>query len=237
MWSALWVAAVLVGGSAETATVGRPVASDGGGALPRAGRRWVRELLGMDHEFQVQGSGRVGAQVGHVWMVPEAAILPGAGLTLRYRGLWRERFFVGLELGGNAGVDEEGEPLGGYRAMVSGGMRWLRTRWLSAQTELHGGMSSFSLIPLPRVGVGHSVALNLLPRAWVLAAELGLNANMDVLLVAPAVGGGAFAGVSLTLWKLLLGVELGASGEVLVAAVANSAAGNVYGKATLGVVL
>lgn len=236
MWSALLVAAVLVGGTAETAPRA-PMKAESSTALPRAGRRWVRELLGMDHEFQVQGSGRVGAQVGHVWMVPEAAILPGAGLTLRYRGMWRERFFVGLELGGNAGVDEEGEPLGGYRAMVSGGMRWMRTRWLSAQTEVHGGMSSFSLIPLPRVGVGHSVALNLLPRAWVLAAELGVNANTDVLLVAPAVGAGAFAGVSLTLWKLLLGVELGASGEVLVAAVANSAAGNVYGKATLGVVL
>ena len=205
--------------------------------MERVGRRWVREFTAMQHEVLVTGSGRVGAQVGHVWMVPEAAVLPGAGLALRYRGIWRKRFFVGVEMAGNAGADEEGEPFGGYRAMAMGGMRWLRTRWLSGQTEVHGGLSSFSLIPLPRVGVGHSVALNLLPRRWPVTAELGVNANTDILLVAPAVGAGVFAGLSLQVWKVTLGMELGTSGEVLVAAVANSAAANVYGRAMVGLVL
>lgn len=194
------------------------------------------ELATWDHELRLGGSARVGAQVGHVLQVPEAMVFPGAGLQLRYKVTFPQRVFAGVEAAGNAGMDEQGAPFGGYRVMGFLGATWLSWRWFQLSTEFHLGPSSYSLVPLPRAGVGNTLTFTPVNLGW-LKWDASAAINTDVLLVAPSLSGTLATSLTLRVWKLFVGGDVGANAEGLVMGFANSASGTLQARAVCGVVL
>lgn len=177
---------------------------------------------------ELSASGRVGASAGHLLVAPFAFALPGGGAELRVRHrLFRDLYGHGA-LAGSLGVDEHGTIGGGYRARAGLGLTWIDVGWFHFATEAHLGLGSFSLIPVPALGLRAAAAVRPV-RFEHFIWELGADVEPELLVIVPRLKGGVHTAALVPLGSFFFGVAAEGSAEAVVAIVANvvSATGGV----------
>lgn len=184
-------------------------------------QRWV--LL----DIELEMGGRLGGTVGNVLAVPFA--VPGPGLTIDLATeieLFRIAF-IGSSLGLSLGQSQRpGDlPLGGYGALVFAGARG-DLRWIKGEVDLHLGLTSLALVPIPRVGLGMQGSVLPVREDWI-EWDMTARSDLDVLLIAPAPGASLSTGVRLNFGHAWAELRLGADGNVVVAVLYNALSGAI----------
>lgn len=169
---------------------------------------------------ELSASGRVGASAGHVLVAPFAFALPGGGAELKLRHTLHDALYGHGALGGSLGVDENGTLGGGYRARAGLGLTWLDVGWFAFATEAHLGLGSFSLIPVPAIGLRAAALVRPL-RFEHFIWELGVDVEPELLVIVPRVKGGVHTAALVPLGDFFVGVAAEGSAEAVVAIVAN----------------
>lgn len=184
-------------------------------------QRWVL------FKVKLKLGGRLGGSVGNVLAVPFA--VPGPGVTIDLASefeLFRAAF-VGTSLGVSLGQSERpGDiPLGGYGALIFGGARG-DLRWLKGEVDLHLGVTSLALVPIPRLGIGVQGSVLPVREDWI-EWDVTARSDLDVLLIAPAPGASLSTGVRLNIGDAWTELRLGADGNAVVAVLVNSLSGSL----------
>ncbi len=188
---------------------------------PREPEEPARDLR---HHSKIGASARIGASVGHVLAVPFAMALPGGGGSLRHRYHFAEDWFLEARMQLSLGADETGVLGGGYGLTGAIGYMWWDVGWSEFRSDLHLGIASYSLIPLPMLGLGHELSFFPVHNEWFVW-EIEFELGTDILLIVPDLSAGISTSAAVAFGSMLVGVELAADGDVLVAIVANSASG------------
>jgi hypothetical protein len=157
-------------------------------------------------------------------LAPFAFALPGGGGDLKYRYDLDDRWFLEGRGHLSLGVDDGGVLGGGYGLVGAFGLRWFDVRWCTLSSDIHLGLSSYSLIPVPMLGLYHELMFVPVDVEW-LAWDIKLKASSDLLLIVPNLGAGASTALTFMLGPVLLGAELAAEGDLLIALVMNTASG------------
>lgn len=188
---------------------------------------------GPAHSLELGGDGRVGGTVGHILAVPMAFALPGGGAKLKYRLQLNEDWHLRADARLSLGVDEAGELGGGYGLLGGVGYCWGDKGWTRLESELHLGVRSYSLIPVPAIGLHHVWGFYPVRLDW-LRWDITLDATTDLLVIVPYLSAGVSTGLTFSLGWVDLGAEVGAEGGVLIAVLANLASGAVYARGVVG---
>ena len=182
--------------------------------------------------------GRFGGSIGNVLAVPFAVPGPGATQTLR-ADLTAFVFYGAVDISATLGMrDDQGDaPIVGYGAMLRGGLRF-DLEVVKLQAELHGGISSLALFPLPRGGVGFSASLYPV-RTRSFQVDITPSLDLDALLIAPAPSAELSAGARYTLsgcgQSLWIEARAGVQGSAIIAVLVNTLSGAVFLGAHAGV--
>jgi hypothetical protein len=182
--------------------------------------------------------GRFGGSIGNVLAVPFAVPGPGATQTLR-ADLTAFIFFGAIDVSATLGLrDDQGDaPLVGYGAMLRSGLRF-DFQVLRLQAEVHGGISSLALFPLPRAGVGFAASLYPV-RTRSYQIDITPSLDLDALLIAPAPSAELSAGARYILsgcgQSIWLEARAGVQGSAVIAVLANTLSGAVFIGAHIGV--
>ena len=97
-------------------------------------------------------------------------------------------------------------PIADYSLLGALSYNWALGSRFSLSPEVHAGIASLLLIPLPLLGLGLQANLTLVD-ADLLTWSLGGEAAADVLLLLPALSGDVYTSVAFKLGWLRLGVR------------------------------
>jgi hypothetical protein len=177
--------------------------------------------------------GRLGGAVGNVLLVPFATPGPGLGASLGGTFLVWDTFFTRADIAASAGYAQNGDalPLAGYEGLVAVGAR-MNGRYAGLSADVHLGVSSVALFPLPRTGVGGEVIVR--PVAVDFDDDAGfwwdfrLRADADVLIIAPAPSASLSTGVRWWGGSTFVGARAGVAGDAIIAVVFNTVGASAF---------
>ena len=186
-------------------------------------------------ESRLTFGGRLGAAAGNGLAVPFFGPGPGAFVTGSQRLLAFDLFYLGGDAGLSLGINDSGDfsSIAGYRGRVSAGLS-LPIDMVTFEAELHGGITSIAVVPVPRMGLGGAVKLAL-PVADFMTLDAEGRADVDFLVIVPAPAASLEGGA--TLWlgdALFTRLRAGIEGDAVIALVANSVSASVFLSVTLG---
>jgi hypothetical protein len=188
-------------------------------------------------ESRLTLGGRLGAAAGNVGTVPFFVPGPGAYVAASGRFVGFNLLFAGADAGVSLGLDEQSTTsVAGYKARMLAGLR-LSFDWIAFEADIHGGLTSIALLPVPRMGLGAEtrVALPLCcddERILTLDGEGRLDA--DLLLIAPAPALSVEGGATWYIGPVFLRARVGVDADAVVALVANAVSASVFAALTLG---
>jgi hypothetical protein len=160
---------------------------------------------------------------------------PAAGGALDGELLFFDHVTAGVEIGAAVGLStDRGDPapLAGYRGRFRLGLVSDSDRLVLA-ADLHAGVSSVALLPLPRVGLGGSATFRLW-RDEVFTWDIKADADADLVVIAPAPGVGVSTGTSWRFGGVETGARVGVDADAVVAVFVNTPGAAVYASAVVG---
>ncbi len=188
-------------------------------------------------ESRLTTGARLGAAAGNVGAVPFFVPGPGGFVTVSGRLVGFNLLFAGADGGLSLGLDETSTTsVAGYKARMFAGLR-LSFDWIAFEADIHGGLTSVALLPVPRMGLGAEtrIALPLCcddDKVFTLDAEGRLDA--DLLLIAPAPAVSVEGGATWYIGPVFVRGRVGIDADAVVAIIANTVSASVFAALTLG---
>ncbi len=173
--------------------------------------------------------GRFGVSAGNVLLVPFVVPGPALGGDFSAQLLFIDHIIVGVDVAASVGLATDRAdpaPLAGYRGRGRLGLITNLDR-LVLQADVHAGVSSVALLPLPRVGVGGAAAWRAIDSGifvWDIKGEI----DLDLVVIAPAPGLGLSTGWTFRYRDLDAGVRVGVDADAIVAVVVNTVGAAAY---------
>lgn len=183
-------------------------------------------------------NGRFGVSVGNVLLVPFVIPGPAGGGEFSGQLTFFDHFTAGVDVGASFGLATDRSdpaPLAGYRGRLRLGLL-ADADALVLAADLHAGLSSVALLPLPKVGVGASATFRLY-RGEVFTWDIKSDGEFDLVIIAPAPGLGVSTGFT---WRfgndigVDTGVRFGVEADAVVAVVVNTAGAAAFVDAFIG---
>ncbi len=176
----------------------------------------------------VRFDGRAGGSVGNVLLVPFATPGPGASLAVDGELTFLNLAFTHLDIAASMGFSQSGDPvpLAGYRAMGAAGLRQ-QGRFAGLGADVHAGITSFALIPLPRYGVGADLAV-ILVNWGGFSWEIKARGDLDLLVIAPAPSASLTTALRWRSDDGWFAVRGGVAGDAIVAVLVNTLGAQVF---------
>lgn len=190
---------------------------------PKEEPRWWQASL------RLHGDARLGVTAGNVLLVPFVVPGPAAGGQFEAQFVVFEHVTVGADIAASFGLATDRSdpaPLAGYRGRVRFGLLADADRLVLA-VDLHAGVSSVALLPLPKVGISGAATFRLVHTEYV-SWDLKADADADVIIIAPAPGLGVSSGVTVRFGGFESGVRVGVDADAVVAVVVNTAGAAAY---------
>jgi hypothetical protein len=188
-------------------------------------------------EARLTFGGRLGAAAGNVLAVPFFVPGPGGYVTGSQRLVAFNLLFAGADGGLSLGLDEQSTTsVAGYKVRMLAGLR-LSFDWIAFEADMHGGLTSVALVPVPRFGLGAETRLALPlccddERIVTLDAEGRFDA--DLLLIAPAPALSVEGGATWYIGPVFLRGRAGIDADAVIALIANTVSASVFASITLG---
>lgn len=181
--------------------------------------------------MRLHGDARLGVSVGNVLLVPFVVPGPAGGGALEARLVAFEHLTVGADVAASFGLATDRSdpaPLAGYRGRLRCGLLADADRLVLA-IDVHAGVSSVALLPLPKVGVQGAATFRIV-RTEHISWDLKAEADADLILIAPAPGFGVSSGVTVGAGLFEFGVRVGVDADAVVAVVVNTAGAAAYAR-------
>ena len=202
---------------------------DGAGAADDVAADDADDVEFVSASLRLNLEGRLGASVGNVLLVPFVVPGPGVGGELSAQLVFVEHITFGADLALSFGLATDRAdpaPLAGYKGRLRAGLLADADN-LVLSADLHAGISSIALLPLPRVGLGGAATFRLY-RGEVLTWDVKADLDLDVVIIAPSPGIGLSTGLSWRFGVLEFGARVGVDADAVVAVIVNTAGAAVF---------
>lgn len=189
-------------------------------------------------EGRVTLGGRLGVAAGNVGAVPFFLPGPGAFFTLSQRLVAFNLLFAGADGGLSLGINENSDStsIAGYKGRMFAGLR-LSFDWIAFEGDVHGGLTSVALLPVPRMGLGAETRIALpvcCEDEKIITLDAEGRFDADLLLIAPAPAISVEAGATWYIGPVFARGRVGIDADAVVAIIANTVSASVFAAVTLG---